>query len=76
MRQTGSESGEVSFRLLGRAGRFAGSDSLVALVGRRDDPKTGPYRFGLRTLRGVPHGKPPGELHALVVLAIIEAAVG
>ena len=76
MRQTGSESGELSFRLLARAGTFAGLDSLFALIGGRDDPKAGPYRFGLRTLRGVPHGKPPGELHALVVLAIIEGAVG
>ena len=60
----------------GSSGQVRRADSLFALIGRRDDPKAGPYCFGLRTLRGVPHGKPSGELHALVVLVPMEGAVG
>jgi len=60
----------------GSSGHVRRVDSLFALIGRRDDPKTGPYRFGLRTLRGVPHPKPPRELRALVVLVPMEGAVG
>ena len=49
---------------------------LFAVVRGWDDPKAGPYRFDIPAPRRVPHSKPSGQLHTLVLVALTHGTVG